>query len=216
MKLNGLPGAGERSDGDRSGFGIGTQQIANEKIATLEFIEILVHHQADEKIPSSLFLNVRAQLFDGFIQDLIGRSVADLEDHIAVGLGDGPCVPDRCAPLRNHAGNLHASSDRNRDPPFRQHFFIEVNLGLTGGIVAAGHSAQNGKAFVSIVPLAQPGLCIHAEGIRKDQPGVQRVRSSVRFQMPIAGTIPLLDLVLGEADGRQTRVRERVKAEADS
>src|SRR5579859_4112607 len=56
LELDGLAQARQSADGDAAGAGIGSEQIADEEIAAMEFVTIFIDDQADKEIAARLLL----------------------------------------------------------------------------------------------------------------------------------------------------------------
>ena len=78
LKLQGLPRSRQRTHGDTAGFGVSADEIADEKVAPMKFLQVFIGDQADKKIAARLLLFLRRELVKRFRQDFVGRSIANL------------------------------------------------------------------------------------------------------------------------------------------
>src|SRR6266568_9604787 len=214
LELDGLARPREGADGDDAGLGVRADEIADEKIAAVKVLEVLVDDQSDEQVAARFALFLFGELVDRLRQDFVSRAVADLVDQISFRLGDGPGVTDGRATLRNDAGEGHLAADGNAHAALLPHLAIEINLGalLLRGI-AGGQAARNRQRRVSFVPTVQPGFAIEMKRIGEGEPAVDLLGVDPRFHVPIARTSGLLDLLLREVNRFQRGAWQGVKSQ---
>jgi hypothetical protein len=99
LELDGLPGARVGTDGNRSRFRVGANEIANQKIATMKLLKVFVDDKSDKKISTRLLLFLGGQMAERLGQDFVGGTVADFVNEIAFSPGNGPSVANRRASL---------------------------------------------------------------------------------------------------------------------
>ena len=114
LKLQGLTGTRQGADSNGAIVRISPDEIADEKIAAMKLVEILVHHHANKKIAARLLLIRVTERFKRLNQYLVRRSVADLVNHVMLGASDGPRLSDRRAALRDHTAQRHAAAHTER------------------------------------------------------------------------------------------------------
>jgi hypothetical protein len=124
LELNRLTQPRPGADRDAPGARVGAQEIADEKVAAMKFLQVLVDDQSDEKVATCLFLVLGREGVEGLDQHLIGRPVADLVDKVPLGLGDGPGLTNRRAALGNDAAELELAAEGDRDATFLEHFAV--------------------------------------------------------------------------------------------
>ena len=156
LKLDGLTRTRERADGEGAGVGVGADEIADEEIAAMKFIEVFVDDEANKEIPLALLLFCRRKLLNRVDEDLVSGAIGDFVDDVLLGLRDGPCVADRSAALRNDAGQFDVAADGDSDATVLKHITVEIKLGALLGMIAAGQTAENRRRRVGFVPCAQP------------------------------------------------------------
>src|SRR5258706_12950281 len=213
LKLNGLAGPWIGADGQRSRFGIGADEVADEEITAMKFIEVFVHHQADEKVAARFLLVLWWEIAEGFGQNFIGRAVADLVDEIAFRFRDGPGFADGSAALGNDAGQRYIAADGDGYSAFGKDFAVQIDLGCLLGNVAAGEATDYRQRGVGLVPTLQPGFAVELEGISEDKPAVGFFRGRTGFHRPIARTRGFLELVLCKIEGLEGRAGQMIEAE---
>jgi len=156
LKLNGLTGTGERADGEGAGVGVGADEVADEEIAAMKFIEVFVDDESHKKIALAFLLFRRRKLLNGVDENLVGGAVGDLVDDVLLGFRNGPCVADGSAALGNDAGQLDVAAHGDGDATVFKHVAVEIKLSALLGMIAAGQTADDWKRGVSLIPCAQP------------------------------------------------------------
>ncbi len=116
--MNGLAQARQRADGDAAGARVGAKQVADQEVAAMKFVEVLVDHQADEQIPARLLLFFGRERVERFGQDLVSWTIADFMDDVLLNFGEGPGFADGRAALGRDAGKFDVAADRNCDAAF--------------------------------------------------------------------------------------------------
>ena len=178
----------------------------------MEILQILVDHQADEKIAARLKLFAVGKFAKGLGQDFVGGAVGDLLDEITLGLGYDPALADGSAALRNQRQQLHRPAHSQGHAAFLIDAAVQINLRRLLGGIPGGQPAHHGPARKGGIPSAQESLGIQMKRIRENQPAVHPVRREARFQAPVGGAAAgLLDLLLVEAPSAQFRPRQGKK-----
>jgi len=156
LELNGLSRTRQSADGEGAGVGVGADEIADEEIAAMKFIEVFVDDESNKKVSLAFLLFRRRKFLNRVNEHLVSRAIGDLVDDVLLGFRNGPCVADRSAALGNDAGQLDVAGDGDGDAAFLKDIAVEIKLGALLGMIAAGQTTENGRRGVGFVPLAQP------------------------------------------------------------
>src|SRR5207248_4910995 len=113
LKLNSLAWTRKRPDCDGAALGVCADQVADEKVAPVKFIQVFVYDQANKQIAARFFLVLRRQVVKSFSQYFVCRAVANLMDEVPFRLGNGPGLTNWGALLRNSAGQTNTAAHRN-------------------------------------------------------------------------------------------------------
>lgn len=93
VELDGLAGPEAGADGDVPGTRIGADQITDEEIAAMKLFQVFVDDEADEEVAAGLALVGGGKGVEGFGEDLVGGTVADFMNEVALGAGQGQVSP---------------------------------------------------------------------------------------------------------------------------
>ena len=124
LELHGLPLARQGAHGNAAGPGVGAEQVANEEIAPMKFLEVFIDHEPDKQVAAGFFLFVGREFVECFCQHLVSRTIPDLVNNVLLHLREGPGIPNRCAPLRGYADQADTSPDRKGDTALLEHVAI--------------------------------------------------------------------------------------------
>jgi len=162
----------------------------------VEVLQILVDHQPNEQVAARPLLLLGRELVERFRQHLVGRAVADLVDDVLLDLGEGPRLAYRRAALGSHPNQVHGAADRNRHAAFVIDLAVQIHLGRLFAEIAAGQPAEDRQRGISFVPGFQPRFAVQVERINESQPAVGLTGFDAGLQMPVAGAVGFLDLLL--------------------
>jgi len=82
LELDGLTQPRHGSDSDRARAWVSPQQIANEEIAPMKILQVLVDYQPYNEVATRAFLFFGRELVEGFGQDLVGRPIPNLVNDV--------------------------------------------------------------------------------------------------------------------------------------
>lgn len=99
LKLDGLSFLDDIPDDDGAGLLVGSEQVADQEIASGELRTLLVHRNTDMQGPLGLRPFITAELFKDRLQAMQGRHSAELLNHIVLCLRDDEAVTDGTAAL---------------------------------------------------------------------------------------------------------------------
>src|SRR5262245_39018505 len=85
LKLDWLPRARRCSDRQRPQLWVGANDVADEKIPAMKFLQILVDHEADEQIALRLFLFFGWEAVERFGEYFVRRTIGDFLNEILFG-----------------------------------------------------------------------------------------------------------------------------------
>ena len=216
LKLHRLAQARQRPHGDAAGARVGAQQIANQKVPAVEVLQVLVDDQPDEQVAARALLLLGRELVERLRQHLVGGAVADLVDDILLDLGEGPRLADGRAALGSHAHQLHVAADRDRHAAFVIDLAVQIHLGRLLVEIAAGQPAEDRQRGISFVPGSQPRFAVQVERINEGQPAVGLAGLDLGFQMPVAGAVGFLDLLLREVNRLQLGAGQGIQAKGQA
>src|ERR1035441_3953751 len=111
LELDRLAQARQRPHGNAPGARVGAQQVADQEVATVEVLQVLVDNQADEQVTACSLLLFGRKLIERLRQHLIGGTVANLISEVLFNLSEGPRVTYRGAALGSHPHQLHLAAD---------------------------------------------------------------------------------------------------------
>jgi len=216
MKLDGLADSRERANGNAAGAGIGADEIADEEVAAMKFLEVFIDDKADEKIAAAFALIVRGKRAEGFGEDFIGGAVGDFMDQLAIDFCQRPSFTDGRAALRNDAVEFDVASDGEGNAAFLENVAVKIKLSLMCRGFAAGEAAEDGQGRVGFVPGAEPVFGIQVERIDEDEPAVGLIGVDAGFHLPVGRAVGFVDLGLGEMDGLEFRAGQRVERQTEA
>ena len=154
VELHGLPHLELAAHRDRSRLGIGADDAADQEVALAGFGLVLVDDDAQVHAAGEQFLLLDRQRRGQVLQPRQRRQAGELDDQVAVGLGDDVRIPDRTASLR----------DQRMDPGPRQvgadgavgdHPVVQEQQALPGPQRDARHPAHHHGPWHVLVQVGQ-------------------------------------------------------------
>jgi hypothetical protein len=109
LELQGLPDPRERSETQRTGRRITSDDVAHEKIPAAEIIHVLGSRQAGHDIPARFHAALLRKGFDRFHEHLVGGPPSHRHDQIALCSGDGERFANRLAALTDDPAQFHST-----------------------------------------------------------------------------------------------------------
>ena len=110
----------------------------------------------------------------------------------------------------------HLAADGNGHPAFVKNLAVQIHLGRLLAEIAAGQPAEHRQRRISFVPGLEPRFAVQVERVNEGQPAVGLAGLDAGFQMPVAGAVGFLDLLLRKVNRLQLGARQRIQAEGQA
>ena len=196
-----------RGDGHRARFRVRAEDVADQKIAALVFVEVFAHGQPGEEIVPRAILFLFAQAVENGVEHAVSRFRAQAQEQVLLGPGDRQRLADGSAPLADNGAHLHAAAkpQRHARPPEMARPSRQRTMFSWSPLARPPRVGTPGK---SGVPLREPAFRVEAQRVGQDDPCVHALGIHAAFHLPVGRAGRFLHLRLGKLEHPQFRLRQ--------